>query len=314
VGATARSLFAGDYIGTDYSKLYAIDSDTNQFLSFSTSTGAETVLGTSTPGAGESWSGLSYDSSTSTLYGSATTCASSSLYTINTTNGTATLVGAVSNAGCLIDIAVSPSGQMYGVDIVADTTVAINKSTGAGTVVGSTGIDANFAQGLDFDDATGTLYYAAFNNGAFNGELRTIDLATGASTLVGAFGADTTEIDAYAIAGGGGGGTCSAPSDIPWLTVSPTNGSTAPGGSTNVTLTFNSTSLSQGTYTGTLCIESNDPDEPVVEVPVTLNVGLPTAIDLGSLTQAAGGFQVADFAAAGILLLAGAVLLFRRRG
>ncbi len=112
---------------------------------------------------------------------------------------------------------------------------------------------------------------------------------------------------------GGGGGACSAPTDIPWLTVSPLNGSTPGGGSTPVTLTYNSASLATGTYTGTLCIASNDPDEALVTVPITLNVGPPTAIDLSSFTSPMSGINPADLAAAGLLLLAGAVLVLRRK-
>lgn len=109
------------------------------------------------------------------------------------------------------------------------------------------------------------------------------------------------------------GGACSAPTDIPWLSLSPTNGSTAGGSSTPVTLTYNSATLAQGTYTGTLCIESNDPDEELVTVPVTLNIGPPTAIDLGTFTAPVAGFNLGDLAAAGLLLLAGALLIFRRK-
>jgi subtilisin-like proprotein convertase family protein len=109
------------------------------------------------------------------------------------------------------------------------------------------------------------------------------------------------------------GGQCTAPTAIPWLTVSPANGSTAGGGSTPVTLTYNSASLAQGTYTGTLCIASNDPDEALVTVPITLNVGLPTAIDLASFTSPVSGVNLGDMAAAGLLLLAGAVLILRRK-
>ena len=44
-----------------------------------------------------------------------------------------------------------------------------------------------------------------------------------------------------------------------------------------MTVTFDSTGLVQGaTYTGGLCVESNDPDTPVVLVPLTLEVdGMP---------------------------------------
>ena len=37
-------------------------------------------------------------------------------------------------------------------------------------------------------------------------------------------------------------------------------------------VTFDSTGLAAGTYEGILCIDSNDPDEALVEVPVTLTV------------------------------------------
>ena len=109
------------------------------------------------------------------------------------------------------------------------------------------------------------------------------------------------------------GGACTSPTDIPWLTVAPMHGSTSGGGSTPVTLTYNSASLATGTYTGTLCIASNDPDEALVTVPITLNVGPPTAIDLSSFTSPMSGINPADLAAAGLLLLAGAVLVLRRK-
>jgi hypothetical protein len=62
------------------------------------------------------------------------------------------------------------------------------------------------------------------------------------------------------------------PSDIPWVSVSPDNGTTAPGNSNDVTVTFDSTGLTAGTYTGNLCINSNDPKQRVVDVPISLTV------------------------------------------
>jgi hypothetical protein len=60
--------------------------------------------------------------------------------------------------------------------------------------------------------------------------------------------------------------------EVPWLSVSPTGGTTDPGSSTEVTVTYDSTGLSEGFYTGSLCVNSDDPDEPVVTVPVTMTV------------------------------------------
>ncbi|HET7711329.1 MAG TPA: M36 family metallopeptidase [Thermoanaerobaculia bacterium] len=97
--------------------------------------------------------------------------------------------------------------------------------------------------------------------------------------------ANTTSSQALKIQNGtlGGDGTlnwtitetatvCSAPSDLSWLSISATSGSTAPGSHSSVTVTFDSAGLpTPATRSGRLCISSNDPVRPVVEIPVTLN-------------------------------------------
>jgi BACON domain-containing protein len=60
--------------------------------------------------------------------------------------------------------------------------------------------------------------------------------------------------------------------DIPWLTVSPDSGTTAAGESSEVTVSFDSTGLEPGGYEATLCVNSNDPVTPIVEVPVALTI------------------------------------------
>jgi subtilisin family serine protease len=57
-----------------------------------------------------------------------------------------------------------------------------------------------------------------------------------------------------------------------WLSVSPASGSVPAGGSTGLNVTFDSTGLSGGTYTTNVCVTSNDADESLVTVPVTLTV------------------------------------------
>lgn len=116
-----------------------------------------------------------------------------------------------------------------------------------------------------------------------------------------------TEVAPSAIAGG-----CGATVDAPWLSVTPTNGSTAGGGSTAITLSYNSAGLTTGSYNSVLCIASNDPDEPERTIPVTLNVGLPTAIDLGSFSSTLPDGEEALFAMAGLLSLAGIALLLHK--
>ena len=88
----------------------------------------------------------------------------------------------------------------------------------------------------------------------------------------------------FVIRGEEGAAVCAMPSDIPWLSLDATAGSNAGGTSTDVTVTFDSTGLAAGTYTGNLCVFSNDPDPgpgngtELVIVPVELNVVLQPAI------------------------------------
>lgn len=59
-----------------------------------------------------------------------------------------------------------------------------------------------------------------------------------------------------------------------------------------VDVIFDSTGLPAGTFNGTLCVNSNDPDEPLVEVPLTLNVqtaGDEVIVRVGSGSVAPGG-------------------------
>jgi uncharacterized repeat protein (TIGR01451 family) len=75
-------------------------------------------------------------------------------------------------------------------------------------------------------------------------------------------------------AGGGSGGDCDSPSDVPWLSVSPSSGTVAgSGGTADVTVEYDSTGLAPGSYHASLCVESDDTvGNDVINVPVTLNV------------------------------------------
>ena len=92
---------------------------------------------------------------------------------------------------------------------------------------------------------------------------------------------------------GGAAATCSTPSDVPWLSEAPTSGATPGGGSTPVTVSFNSTGLVPGTYTANLCVTSNDPDPgpgngtDLVIVPVVLTVQAPSVLRICNTPQLA---------------------------
>ena len=73
---------------------------------------------------------------------------------------------------------------------------------------------------------------------------------------------------------------CGSPADMPWLALSPTSGTTTGSNSDDVEVTFDSTGLTPNTYTGSLCVNSNDPDTPQVAVPVTMTVSASYAVAL----------------------------------
>lgn len=273
IAPTTRTLVGGAFLDNDFSRFYTLDFDTGDLLYLDTSDGSETVVGNTgvDGGAGENWSGLAADPGTGILYATTTQMSgglSSTLYAIDATTGAATPIGSI-GAMRIIDIAIAPTGQLYGIDIAADTLVDI----GAGAV-GPLGFDAEFAEGLDFDQATGTLYFAAVDNeSVFSqpGQMYTIDLATGHATLVGGISADPAgaQISAFAIATVGG---CASPQDVPWLGESPISGTAAPAMSSDVTVTFDASTLTQGAYAANLCVHSNDPSQTLVRVPVSLTV------------------------------------------
>ncbi len=265
IAGAPNALYAGDFAGSDFSQLFVINNDTKRLLSINTTSGAVTDIGTCNPLSGQTWTGMSWDSSTGTMFASASDGTTATLFTLDLETGAATRVGTITGAPLTIDIAVNAAGEMYAVDIDADALYRIDTSTGAATHIGALGFDANFAQGMDFEEESGILYWAAYGGGN-NGQMRIIDTSTGASQLVGSFPAGT-EVDCLAFATGG------APV-APWLSTLPESGTVAAGGNQAVTVTFDAgvAEISEpGVHQASLRIQNTTP-YGVVVVPVQMTV------------------------------------------
>lgn len=62
------------------------------------------------------------------------------------------------------------------------------------------------------------------------------------------------------------------PCGVPWANTAPAGGALPPGAGIPATVTFDASGMPVGTYTGDLCIESNDPQVSLATVPVTMTV------------------------------------------
>jgi plastocyanin len=65
---------------------------------------------------------------------------------------------------------------------------------------------------------------------------------------------------------------CAATSDIPWLTASPSLGTVPGGGFANSDIGVNAGGLTPGSYSSLLCVQTNDPSNDLIPVPVSLTV------------------------------------------
>ncbi len=120
-----------------YDQLYIADGSGTLYTMDET-TGIATAIGP----LGFNVRGIAFDPTDGTMYGSSGT---DGIYTIDPTTATATFLGNTGLGGSTPDIHFDLDGNLFGTKIGAGTIynyVSINKQTGAGTLIGSTGFTA----------------------------------------------------------------------------------------------------------------------------------------------------------------------------
>jgi subtilisin family serine protease len=265
VGLAPDLIWAGDFGVGDNSFAYAVN-ERNQFVTIDTLTGAQTLLGTLVPFGTEVWSGMALDPTDGTMYATSTNALTSSLYVIDVDVPSATRVGAMLFPS-VVALAVDDDGAMFALDVIRDELVAVDKTTGAGTTIGSIGFDSNFGQGMAFDPASKQLYISAFNNFRFQSELRIADRTTGATDVVGVLGGidpgGLVQLGWLGIPGLGG---------VPWLRANPRRGVVPPGASFDVAVRFDASKQNGGDYDATVRLTTNDPAAREIDVPAHMHV------------------------------------------
>lgn len=149
--------------------------------------------------------GLAWDFTTNTMYASDFSAGICKIGTLNLLSGVFTALPGTIGPGIILDIACSNSGQIYGHMTTSPSSssqiYSINKTTGVGTLIGPTGFNAYYAQGMSWDHRVDSGYIAGYNYPSAMGELRKINISTGATTLIGSFGC---QLDGFAIHGAPG--------------------------------------------------------------------------------------------------------------
>lgn len=271
LGANPRSIYAMDFDALGAS-LYAIDTMSRELGTISLLDGSfvpHALL--SGVAAGENVSGLTIDPASGAAWISGIADGSGmTLYSLDLATGFATPIGTDPERFLMIDIAIGPQGVMYGHDIATDAIYTIDVATAQATLVGATGLDASFAQGMDFDNSDGTLYAYMYRGGG-NNDYGTIDLATGAFTAL-STNSPTGEFEGAIRSTLDGAPACESPSEVSWLSVAPMAGTLSPSASQAISVTVSAAGLSPGVYSANLCVRGSQPITLPVVLPVELTV------------------------------------------
>lgn len=269
IGPGTQYAFAGDFLGSDFSKFYFVDVDVfeNVLYTLDTATGAIEHVKTLTGLTGDV-NGIA--GANGFFYGVDVNCGENSRLFKMTPAGDITILGEIAEGKCPIDVAYVPSeNRVYTVDLAEVVLMSMDPARpGAAVKVGTgLGYPAAHAQGMDYDEANGIMYWAACSQE--DSQLRIIDLKSGGSVKVGEFLSD--EVDAFAVAAYTGGA-----SDVPWLSTDYTQGTVAPGERFPIEVTFSAKNVlnQPGDYFAELHVLV-DKVTPVTPVPVTLHVTRP---------------------------------------
>ncbi len=175
-----------DYFGLDFNAsattLYGLSS-VGSLDTINLGTGAVSSSVAITGAGTTGFTGITFGTSNNLYLSTFTAAAGSVLYSLNATTGAATVIGQMHATDIIIDISMDSTGRMVGHGIATDTFSFVNTSTAALTLIGPHGLLANFAQGMDFDWTTNTLYAAVYTGG---GTLTygSVNLGTGAVTSI----------------------------------------------------------------------------------------------------------------------------------
>lgn len=277
-----RLIYAIAFADDDFTTLYAIDDSSHELMRWVELDQPYPIphyeiVGT-VPLPLNRITGMRQDPTTGAMYLATSDAGSgSALWTIDLATAAVHPVGAIANVPQLEDITFDTQGQLYGVDESLASLLMIDKRTAEAIVVGPLdNLGARGALALDYDASKGVLYLLSSMplSEAGSGALWSVDAVTGAATFISEifplkFGAMWQSL---AIARRTN--VCTAPEEVPWLSLSPAGGSIAAGGADQaLVIDVDGAALADGSYRANLCLYSNDPLRRRLTLPVQLSLG-----------------------------------------
>ena len=263
--------YAGNFAFANNDEIFWIDNEDNSLKTYTLEDGSVTTIGELTPNnSNEGWTDMETDPTSGTTYVTTTFDPGSGfvtrLYELDVDDAELSYVGEFSGLG--IAFAIDGSGTGYAHEINNDEIKTVDLGTAEAEVLGSTGIDANFAQSMTWDGETGQLLMAALHDcgffGCSAGTLRQVDRETGETTAIGSFpDGGSNELGWFATPGTG----------IPWLATNLEQGTLPAGETLTLEAEFDASQQPEGDYSAQITIVGTElAGEPSESLPVNLTV------------------------------------------
>jgi len=261
--------FAGNFAFANNEEIFWIDNETNELKTYALEDGSVEVIGELEPeGSDVTWTDVETDPTSGTTYVTSGEGNTNRLYELDVKDAELTPVGTFADGDIVVAFGIDDQGIGYAHEIADDEILTVDLETAEAEVLGSTGIDANFAQSMTWDGETGQLLMAALHNcslfGCTEGTLRQVDRETGGTTAIGSFpDGGSNELGWFATPGTG----------IPWLATNLEKGVIPAGATLTLRANFDASDLTEGEFDAQISIVGTElQGEPSESLPTSLTV------------------------------------------
>ncbi|MFO8100371.1 MAG: choice-of-anchor D domain-containing protein [Salinibacter sp.] len=263
--------YAGNFAFANNDEVYWIDNEDNTLKTYVLEDGSVEEVGELEPeGSDVTWTDMETDPTTGTTYVTTGDAAAGTnrLYELDENTATLELIGEFAAGDLVVALAIDEEGVGYAHDISNDQILEVDLENADAEALGSTGIDANYAQSMTWDAETGQLLMAALHDcgfiGCSSGTLRQVDRESGDTELIGSFpdgGGD--ELGWLATPGQG----------VSWLATNLEQGTLPAGASLTLEAEYDASDVVEGEYDAQISIVGEELEgQPSESVPVNLAV------------------------------------------